>query len=199
MRIRIYPAILLMALTAACEKPVEPLTEQDVIRYIHAYNNIRAISPELLSERVKSDAISVLTCARCESLMRKAAQDAGFPELNAFLLLDLRLSKVLKRMADDEASRLLGRDGESDAVACDNLPAGEHEAARTARAYCTFGTAQNRFIVRTGAFVVGRRDADIQDADVLVVAPHFEVLRATLTDEALLDEFNRARAGIWRH
>lgn len=78
-------------LLSSCGYSFEPLTHSDLERWVRAYGNITSVSPKLLDQKRASRADTLLACSACRSTLEDQVIKAGYPNLQAFLVIDTRI------------------------------------------------------------------------------------------------------------
>ena len=193
--------IVFALLLTACGYFSDSLTENDIIQYVTAYENLAAISPELEQKKKQSNSQNIFTCEKCRELMTQAVKNAGYSSFQSFLVMEVRLSYTMKYVAYVRISRLVG-DLSKD-VAAEDLCA-EIESGLTPNSaqrdkfneYCTTASAYAGYIERIGGLVNSAVTRLMQQADIELVDQHFDKIHAALTNDSLAADLNHS-AGDW--
>lgn len=73
--------ILCFIAISGCDLLPGPLSENDIEKYIAAYNNIAKASPILEKQKKESNSSLVLTCSACYDTLNDAVVNAGYKDL----------------------------------------------------------------------------------------------------------------------
>ena len=194
--------IILCITLTACDYLPRSLTDKDITQYVHAYENLAAISPKLEEARKQSNAISIFTCKTCLDLMTEAVRDAGYESFESFLLMDLRISYTMRYVVYLRISKLIGDTSQDLPVeeACSK----EHidsiqdpEQRNKVEQYCRQAIVLSRHIERIGQLLSNLVEKLISKGDLSMVEKHFDALSKAITDQRLVSEFNRNSSGDW--
>ena len=190
--------ICLPLLLAACGAFSSALTDNDVARYIKAYDNFAAAAPELDKLKREDQAMSLLTCAPCLARLEKAVQDAGYKDMKSFVAFDIRMHITLRAWAYVEIAKLAGQSGQ--AVAAEDFcklkeNIAQSKDAEQMRLQCTRLKSYTSYLDRAGAFAVKLAEKLLKDGDIEVVAKHIDAISAALSNENLPSEFRHGSGG----
>lgn len=188
----------LSLLLAACGAFSSALTDDDVARYIKAYDNFAAAAPELDKLKREDQAMSLLTCAPCLARLEKAVQDAGYKDMKTFVAFDIRMHITLRAWAYVAIAKLAGETGQ--AVAAEDFCKLKEDIARSKdaeemRLQCTRLKSYTSYLDRAGAFAVKLAEKLLKDGDIDVVAKHIDAISAALSNEKLPSEFRHSSGG----
>ena len=92
--IKSYARVIALCTTmflSSCDHSVQPLKPSDLERWVRAYENIASVSPNLLDKKRNSRAGTLLACSACRSILEDQVVKAGYPSLQAFLVVDTRI------------------------------------------------------------------------------------------------------------
>ena len=185
----------------ACDSNPLALTEEDVERYIRAYENIAKVSGELEQARIDSKSLTIFDCEECRSIWRRAVQDAGYSNLKSFMLADLRISYTLHYAAYFRIGQILGELGQNvslekvcrDPVLRRNLY--EEESAKLDE-YCGRAVAISRYVQMLSKFVTVVSLEVLSKADFDIVNRHFDRLFEAISNPDLPSDLRRG-SGDW--
>lgn len=198
-RVLIFVSSLLCL--GACDSNPLALTEEDVERYIRAYENIANVSGELEQARINSQSFTIFDCEECRSIWRRAVQDAGYSNLKSFMLADLRISYTLHYAAYFRIGQILGELGQNvslekvcrDPVLRRNLY--EEESAKLDE-YCGRAVAISRYVQMLSKFVTVVSLEVLSKADFDIVNRHFDRLFEAISNPDLPSDLRRG-SGDW--
>lgn len=91
---KLYARIISLCVTiflSGCNHSIKPLNDSDLERWIHAYENITAVSPTLLQQKRASREGTLLTCSACRSILEAQVVKAGYSNLPEFFVIDMRI------------------------------------------------------------------------------------------------------------
>jgi len=182
---RILPASLFLLLSF-CIKPTA-LNDDDIRRYIQAYENIALASPELERMRIEQKCITVLACLPCYPMLEQAVVKAGYADWPSFLAVDIRFHIAMRQHAVLELSSLLGRELESEELqkeACSG-----QDLSVEQRGLCRRIAAYGHYISRISGFLKYALRVTNMDGDVETVSRHIVELDRALTDPDLVPDF----------
>lgn len=185
---RILPALILLLLSF-CIKPTA-LNDDDVRRYIQAYENIALASPELERMRVEHECITVLTCPPCYPILDRAVVKAGYTDWKSFLASDIRFHLAMKQYAYLELSTLLGRELESEALQKEACSAEDLSAEQ--RSLCRRIAAYGQYVSRISGFLKYALRVTNTEGDVETVSRHIDALDQALANPDLVADFRHS-------
>jgi hypothetical protein len=195
--------IALLLLLSSCGFLVPSLTETDIQQYIKAYDNFAAISPQLQSERKKSNSISILTCGKCLGLLDSATQKAGYSGFKSFLVTDIRIHYSMRYVIYLKIAQLLGSaasevpDEQHYCTNPDNTEISDKKKKEEADRLCRQISSLSGFIKKFGHFVDAAAEKMIFKGDLVIVEKHFDGIHAAHTNNKLIDELNHSNGGEW--
>jgi len=169
---------------------VEPLTEADIRRYIQAYKNFAKISAQLEEERKKCESILIFTCPECRVLLNKAAQDAGYPSFESFLIMDVRIHYTMRSVAYLRIADLAGKTLEElsvDALRDDirqNQELAQEKKVQVSKLSLDVASLDTH-VSRIASFATSVSKQLLQQADLDLVAKHFDEILKALTNPDL--------------
>ena len=185
-------------LLAACSVLTSALTDEDVARYVKAYNNIAAASPELAKLKRENNAISLLTCGPCLARLEKAVQGAGYDDMKTFVAMDVRMHITLRAWSYVAISQLAGQAGQ--AVAAEDFCSIKENIARSKdpkemQLHCARLKSYSSYLDKAGAIAVKLAEKLLTDGDVAVAAKHLDAISAAYTNKNLPIEFLHGGGG----
>lgn len=179
------------------------LQQDDIDRYITAYRNIAAVSPQLKKQRKVENAVSVLTCEECRDILRNAVRKAGYDGISDFLLADARISITLQYALQAKIAAEIGDvAGEVYSevpleIACASVMQSKKPEDQKLKRYCHFASALGVYVDQLGNTVRDAAKKLMQLADFELLLRNFEPLFSAVTDPSLIDEFNHSGGGDW--
>jgi len=190
--------LCLPLLLAACGAFTSALNDDDVARYIKAYEQFAVAAPELEKLQRDSQAASLLTCGPCLARLEKAVQVAGYKDMKAFVAADIRMHITLRAWTYAAMAQLAGQSGQA-VAAEDFCSLKEHIAqssnAEEMRMYCTRLKSYASYLDRAGAMAVKLAEKLLRDGDIDVVGRHVDAISKALTNEKLPAELRHASGG----
>ncbi len=190
--------LCLPLLLAACSAFSSALTDEDVARYIKAYDNIAAASPELDKLKSQNNAISVLTCGPCLARLEQAVQQAGYKDMKTFVAADIRMHITLRAWAYVAITKLAGDTGQ--AVAAEDFCKLKENIARSKdpkemQLHCARLQSYSSYLDKAGAIAVKLAEKLLKDGDIEVIAKHIDAIGAAQTNEKLPAEYRHGGGG----
>jgi hypothetical protein len=190
--------LCLPLLLAACGAFSSALTDDDVARYIKAYDNIAAAAPELDKLKSQDNAISLLTCGPCLARLEQAVQQAGYKDIKTFVATDIRMHITLRAWAYVAITKLAGETGQ--AVAAEDFCSIKENIARSKdpkemQRHCARLKSYTSYLDKAGAIAVKLAEKLLKDGDIEVVAKHLDAISAALTNEKLPVEYRHGSGG----
>jgi hypothetical protein len=180
----------------SCGHSFEPLKHSDLERWVRAYENIASVSPNLLDQKRVSRAGTLLACPACRSILEDQVIKAGYPNLQAFLVIDTRI-----RVAEvDFLHRQMTK-------ALDSL---DHAVQADAKGSCApkGSSDPNQRMVEHSITLVCwvlakkveqmKKSSEIEDAviskmtiesDVVFISANYATLDRTLSDTRLIEDY----------
>jgi hypothetical protein len=190
--------LCLPLLLAACSAFSSALTDEDVARYIKAYDNIAAAAPELDKLKSENNAISMLTCGPCLARLEQAIRQAGYQDMKTFVAADIRMHITLRAWAYVAITKLAGETGQ--AVAAEDFCAIKENIARSKdpkemQLHCARLKSYTSFLDKAGAIAVKLAEKLLKDGDIEVVAKHIDAIGAAQTNPKLPMEYRHGGGG----
>ncbi|MBA53936.1 MAG: hypothetical protein CMK89_05725 [Pseudomonadales bacterium] len=185
----------------ACDTNPLALTEEDVERYIRAYENIAEVSGELEQARIDSKSLTIFDCEECRSIWRRAVQDAGYSDLKRFMLADLRINYTMHYAAYFRIGQMLGELGQDVSLeeVCRNPVLRrnlyEEEKAELDE-YCGRAVAISRYVQMLSKFVTVISLEVLSKADFDIVNRYFDRLFEAISNPDLPSDLRRG-SGDW--
>ena len=189
-------ALCATMLLSSCGHSVEPLKPQDLELWVRAYENIASVSPDLLDQKRASRAGTLLACSACRSTLGDQVVKAGYPSLQAFLVIDTRIRVAQVDFLHRQMTNAL-----------DSL---DHGLQADAKESCTRSGSPdpNRRMMERGMTLICwvlakkveqmRKTSEIEDAviskmtiesDVVFVSENYATLDRTLSDTRLIEDY----------
>lgn len=201
-----WSVLLVPLFLASCGFLIDALSDEDISQYIDAYDRLAKISPQLKEAQEKSGSPVLLACSRCRELMDEAVKEAGYSGLNAFLLMDLRISYTMRHVAYLKLTQVVS--GLSEEVSRDGVPekacsdianlSQMPESKEKARDYCRLVAALSNYIEMLSGYINGLSETLMQVGDIEMVNGRFDEIFAATTDERLFAELNHlSSSGEW--
>lgn len=185
---RVLPALFLLLLSF-CIKPTA-LNDDDVRRYIQAYEDIALVSPDLERMRIEQKCITVMTCPPCYPILDRAVVKGGYADWKSFLVSDIRFHLAMKQYAYLELSTLLGRELESEALQKEACSAEDLSAEQ--RSLCRRIAEYGHYISRINGFLEYALRVTKTDGDVETVSRYIDALDRVLTNPDLVADFRHS-------
>jgi hypothetical protein len=190
--------LCLPLLLAACSAFTSALTDEDVARYIKAYDNIAAAAPELDKLKSENNAISLLTCGPCLARLEQAVQQAGYKDMKTFVAADIRMHITLRAWAYVAITKLAGETGQ--AVAAEDFCSLKENIARSKdpkemALHCARLKSYTSYLDKAGAIAVKLAEKLLKDGDIEVIAKHIDAIGAAQTNAKLPAEFRHGGGG----
>jgi hypothetical protein len=190
--------LCLPLLLAACSAFTSALTDEDVARYIKAYDNIAAAAPELDKLKSENSAISLLTCGPCLARLEQAVQQAGYKDMKTFVAADIRMHITLRAWAYVAITKLAGETGQ--AVAAEDFCSLKENIARSKdpkemALHCARLKSYTSYLDKAGSIAVKLAEKLLQDGDIEVIAKHIDAIGAAQTNAKLPVEFRHGGGG----
>jgi hypothetical protein len=190
--------LFLPLLLAACSAFTSALTDEDVARYIKAYDNIAAAAPELDKLQSENNAISLLTCGPCLARLEQAVQQAGYKDMKTFVAADIRMHITLRAWAYVAITKLAGETGQ--AVAAEDFCSLKENIARSKdpkemALHCARLKSYTSYLDKAGAIAVKLAEKLLKDGDIEVIAKHIDAIGAAQTNAKLPVEFRHGGSG----
>jgi len=181
---------------SSCGHSFEPLKHSDLERWVRAYENIASVSSDLLDQKRASRAGTLLACSACRSTLEDQVTKAGYPNLQAFLVIDTRIRAAEVAFLHRQMTNAL-----------DSL---DHGMQADAKESCapTGSSDLNQRMVEHGITLVCwvlakkvekmRKTSEIEDAviskmtvesDVVFVSENYATLDRTISDMRLLEDY----------
>jgi hypothetical protein len=190
--------LCLPLLLAACSAFSSALTDEDVARYIKAYDNIAAAAPELDKLKSQNNAISLLTCGPCLARLEQAVQQAGYKDMKTFVAADIRMHITLRAWAYVAITKLAGDAGQ--AVAAEDFCSLKENIARSKdpqemALHCARLKSYTSYLDKAGAIAVKLAEKLLREGDIEVIAKHVDAIGTAQTNAKLPMEFRHGGGG----
>jgi hypothetical protein len=196
-------SLIALLLISGCDFLPKPLTDKDIEKYIAAYNNIAEASPILEKQKEESRATSVFTCKECYTTLHTPVTQAGYADLQEFLIADARIHLTLKYYAYAEITKLAGEVG---GEVSGNLPVEEFcsspenlantEDPKEAKKQCENFFAWTGYLKTISNAIYSIAEKLLTDGDIAVVTNHIEGLEKALFNPKLVSDFRHIRGGV---
>lgn len=185
-------------LLAACSAFSTALSDDDVARYIKAYNNIAAASPELAKLKDQDKAISLLTCGPCFARLEQEVKEAGYKDMKTFVAADIRMHITLRAWAYVAITKMAGQAGQD--VAAEDFCSIKENIVRSKdpkqmQLHCTRLKSYSSYLDKAGAIAVRLAEKLLKEGDIEVIAKHVDAISAALTNEKLPAEYRHSSGG----
>jgi hypothetical protein len=195
---KLFAILCLPLLLAACSAFSSALSDADVARYILAYNNIAAATPELDSLKRQNNAVSLLTCGPCLARLEQAVQQAGYEDMKSFVATDIRMHITLRAWSYVAITRLAGETGQ--AVAAEDFCSIKENIARSKdpqemQRHCARLKSYSSYLDKAGTIAVKLAEKLLKDGDIEVIAKHLDAVSAALTNDKLPAEYRHGGGG----
>lgn len=195
-------SLIALLLISGCDFLPKPLTDKDMEKYIAAYDNIAEVSPILEKQKKESSATSVFTCKECYTTLQTAVTQAGYADLQEFLIADARIHLTLKYYAYAEITKLAGEVG---GEVSGNLPVEEFcsspenlansDDPKEAKKQCENFFTWAGYLEKISKTIYTLAEKILDKGDIAVVAKHAEALEVALFNSKLVDDFRHVRGG----
>jgi hypothetical protein len=202
MLIRKFLLFISILIISGCNFLPKPLTDKDMEKYIAAYNNIAEVSPILEKQKKESRATSVFTCKECYTTLHTAVTQAGYADLQEFLIADARIHLTLKYYAYAEITKLAGEVGSE---VSGNLPVEEFcstpenlansEDPKKAKKQCENFFAWTGYLKTISNAIYSIAEKLLTDGDIAIVANHIEGIEKALFNPKLVSDFRHVKGG----
>jgi hypothetical protein len=187
-------------LLGACSYLPGALTDKHIDQYVLAYEKLAQVSPQIESERKKSGALSIFICDACRALMTKAVTEAGYSGLDAFLLMDLRISYTMNYVIYLRLAELVGgvaSDVPIEAICTEEQFKEKIEKDKESEytKYCRRAHGFVGYIERVGGMLKMVATTLMSKGDLEIVGKNYEKIYAAVTNQELIDELNHSGGG----
>lgn len=197
---KLIAAIILPLLICACSQFSSALTDKDVEQYVQAYRNIAAISPALELKQKETKSLTVLTCTPCRAELTKAVQQAGYKDLTAFHLADVRMHLAIRAHGYAEIARVGGELSGQAGVEIETFCRSKDDIARSKNPKettreCQQVLAMSDYLGRAGKVVVELAQKLLHEGDIAMIGKYHDAIIGALFNDKLVSDFRHVRGG----
>jgi len=191
-------AFFAIILISGCDFLPGPLTDEDIEKYVAAYENIAEVSPILEKQKKDSNSSSVLTCTECYSTLNDAVVKAGYKDLKDFLIADTRIHLTLRYYTYAQITKIVGE--ASNGVTPEEFCAiPEHiqnsKDPQEVKKQCENIKVWAGYLKTISNAIYAIAEKLLTDGDIAVVAKNIEGIEKALFNPKLVDDFRHVRGG----
>lgn len=195
---KVILSFILIQFISGCDFLPKPLTDQDIEKYIAAYENIAEASPSLEKQKRDSNSSTVLTCAECYNTLNDAVVKAGYKDLKDFLIADTRIHLTLRYYTYAQITKIVGE--ASSGVTPEEFCAVPERIQNSkdpeqVKKQCENIKVWAGHLKTISSSIYAIAEKLLTDGDIAVVAKNIEGIEKALFNPKLVDDFRHVRGG----